>query len=296
MNWLRPSLVGLDLTAREVVSRAIVAAVLGGGSSIQATDPSPAEPAAPLQIRLADEAGWGDATPADVRAVLGAVADSIVPHVPDAPPIVLEVHARGGPISLFKRAPDGAIRVHLNTGGRLWSQYGYQFAHELCHVLCRFDQDDTGNRWFEEAMCEMASMFALRRMAETWRDRPPYPNWRDYASSHAAYAARLIDEAQLPKGMSLAEWFSRHRNELVIQPTDRKNASVVAASLLPIFEDQPSRLGAIHWLNASSPPRPLTFEEHLAEWRSRVPLQRAETIDRIATTFGVSIRGRDEVK
>jgi hypothetical protein len=258
------------------------------GRGVSAVE-QPAGSSAPIEIRLVDEAGWGDAAPADVRMVLKSVADSLLPLVPDAAPIVLDVHARGGPIALFERAPDGAIRVHLNTGGRLWSQYGYQFAHELCHVLCRFDRDDTGNRWFEEAMCEMASMFALRRMGEAWQERPPYPNWRDYATSHLAYAARLIDEAQLPRGMSFAEWYGRYRDELVARPTDRKNAAVVAAAMLPLFEDQPSWLGAIHWLNASSPPQPLAFEEYLAEWRCQVPPQRTETIDCIAVLFGVSL-------
>ncbi len=65
--------------------------------------------------------------------------------------------------------------------------------------------------------------------------------------------------------------------------------SQVAAAMLPLFEDQPSWLGAIHWLNASSPPQPLAFEEYLAEWRCQVPPQRTETIDCIAALFGVSL-------
>jgi hypothetical protein len=241
----------------------------------------------PVAIRLADEAGWGDAVPADVRAVLDSVAVSLVPLVPEAGPLALEVHARGGPIALFERAPDGAVRVHLDTGGRLWSQYAYQFAHELCHVLCRFDRDDTGNRWFEESLCEMASLFVLRRMAAAWRENPPYPNWRGYAESLDAYAARLVDEARLPSGMTLADWYARHRDELRSRPTDRKNAAIVAAALLPIFEERPARWGAIRWLNTSTPPAPRSFEAHLSDWRGQVPDDRADTIDRVAEAFGL---------
>lgn len=240
-----------------------------------------------IAIRLADEAGWGDAVPADVRAVLDSVSGSLVPLVPDAGPIALEVHARGGPIALFERAPDGAVRVHLDTGGRLWSQYAYQFAHELCHVLCRFDRDDTGNRWFEESLCEMASLFVLRRMAASWRQAPPYPTWRGYAESLDAYATRLLDEARLPEGMTLADWYARHRDELPARPTDRKNAAIVAVSLLPIFEERPARWGAIRWLNSSSPAAPRSFEAHLADWRGQVPTDRFDTIERIAEVFGV---------
>ena len=45
------------------------------------------------------------------------------------------VRGRGGPITLFKRNSKGEIVIRLDTGNALWSQYSYQFAHELCHVV-----------------------------------------------------------------------------------------------------------------------------------------------------------------
>lgn len=241
-----------------------------------------------LTIRLADEHAWEGAVPADVRAVLNSVAVSLVPLVPATGSLTIEVHARGGPISLFERAPDGAVRVHLETGGRLWSQYAYQFSHELCHVLCRFDRDDDGNRWFEESLCETASLFVLRRMARDWRQSPPYPNWTTYAEALDAYAARLLDESRLPEGMTLATWYARHREELPARPTDRKNAGIVAASILRLFEEKPGRWAAVHWFNAPNPSAPQPFEDHLSDWRRLVPPDHAETIDRIAEAFGIA--------
>lgn len=271
-------------------------AEVGGGVGTRAA-PAEAPAAAALAaersptvtLRLADEEEWGGAVPADVRAVLGSVVDALLPFVPGADSIVVEVRSRGGPISLFERAPDGAVRVHLNTGGHLWSQYAYQFSHELCHVFCRFDRDDTGNRWFEEAVCEVASLFVLRRMAATWRERPPYPNWRGYAGSLEGYAARIIEEGGLPEGLSLADWYDRRRDDLPARPTDRDNARAIAVALLPLFEDEPERWGAIPWLNAGRPPRPQSFRDYLLDWRRHAPRQHAATVEAVAEAFGVAL-------
>lgn len=262
---------------------------LAGERTADADGDTPVGATSTVTIRLADDEEWEGAVPADVRAVLGAVVDAFLPHVPDAGEVVIEVRPRGGPISLFDRAPDGAVRVHLDTGGRLWSQYAYQFGHELCHVFCRFDRDETGNRWFEEALCELASIYVLRRMADAWREVPPYPNWRDYATSLADYAERLVDEGRLPEGMSLADWFARHRDALPAVPTDRTNARVVAVALLPLFEDDPERWAAVPWLNAASPPKPRTFRDHLADWRRHAPPAHAGAIEAIAAEFGVAL-------
>jgi hypothetical protein len=249
-----------------------------------------AEPAGPtVALRLFDDEEWEGAVADDVRAVLGSVVDAMVPHVPQAGAVALEVRPRGGPISLFERAPDGAVRVHLNTGGNLWAQYSYQFAHELCHVLCRFDRDDTGNRWFEEALCEVASLFTLRRMADAWRTTPPYPNWQDYSAALDDYADRIIEAGRLPEGMSLADWYARHRDELPTRPTDREHARVVAVALLPVFEAQPEHWAAIPWLNAAAPVRPQSFAAYLDDWRRQAPAEQAWIIESLARAFAVRL-------
>ena len=299
-----------DITRRGCFRASVAAVVMGAafvivlGTSLHDRRTDAADPDVPtrppdvaaagaatstVELRLADDGEWEGAVAADVRAVLGSVVDALLPHVPGAGVVVIEVRPRGGPISLFERAEDGAVRVHLNTGGTFWSQYAYQFAHELCHVFCRFDRDDTGNRWFEEALCELASIYVLRRMADAWRETPPYPNWRDYATSLADYAARLIDEGRLPEGMALADWYARHRDVLPTVPTDRENARIVAVALLPFFEDEPELWAALPWLNAARPSQPRTFREHLGDWRRHAPPAHAAAIETIAAAFGVEL-------
>lgn len=240
----------------------------------------------PLRIALADETEWGGAVPEDVRRVLGSTARALLDHVPESGLPPLEVRASGGPIVLHERGDGGLVRIRLNTGGNLWSQYAYQFAHELCHVVCRYDRDPTGNQWFEESLCELASLFVLRRMAERWATEPPYPNWRDYAPHLAAYATARIDGARLPEGTTLADWYRANRSALATVATDRQRNTVVAAALLPLFEAEPAHWAAVPYLNEAMPTAPQPFREYLADWRRRLPPERRPTVAAIAAAFG----------
>lgn len=239
-----------------------------------------------IEITLADEGEWEGAVPDDVRRVLGSAAAALLAEVPDAALPPLEVRARGGPIVLHQRGPAGLVRIRLNTGGNLWSQYAYQFAHEVCHVLCRYDRDPTGNQWFEESLCEMASLFVLRRMATTWKTDPPYPNWRSYAVHLGAYADDRIAAARLPAGTSLAEWYRVNRDALATVATDRERNTVVAVALLPLFEDQPRHWAAVPRINDAMPAAPQPFARYLADWRRSLPAERRATVDAIAELFG----------
>jgi len=250
-----------------------------------------------LEILLVDEAEWEGAVPQDVRAVLASSGRELLRHVPDAVPPPMEVSARGGPILLFDRSAAGNLQVRLDTGGRRWSQYSFQFAHEVCHAACRErpGRNPAGHLWFEEALCETASLFVLRRMAEAWNREPPYPNWAAYAPRLREYAEERLEESPRPPGMTLAAWYERHRDELVSHPTDRANALAVAAGLLPLFEDRPDRWAAIRWLNAAPATAPRSFAAHLDAWRREAPARHTAAIETIAAAFGELLPERDRV-
>src|SRR5262245_61871033 len=136
----------------------------------------------PLVIRVASE-GWGDAGAADITKVLQSAGDALSSQFPERkfPPIEVS-RSSTTPITLFQRGPAGELRVRLNVEGTYWAQFAFQFAHEMGHVVCGFEEYPNPNQWFEETLCETASLFVLGRMAERWKTRPPWPNWKDYAS------------------------------------------------------------------------------------------------------------------
>jgi hypothetical protein len=203
------------------------------------------------------------------------------------PPILVE--PQGGPVVLYRHGPNGEYLVRLNTGDRLWAQHAFQFAHEFAHILANYDQHERCNKWFEESLCELASLFVLRRMAETWKLRPPYANWRDYAPALAAYADDRLRSARLPAGQTLDQWYRENEPRLRQEPCLREKNTVVAAALLPQFEKQPQSWEAITWLNDGTAHGARTFARYLGDWHARVPEKHRPLVRQLAREFGIEI-------
>lgn len=160
--------------------------------------------------------------------------------------------------------------IQLTARNRRWSQYSYQFSHELCHILCDYERlgEDNPNGWFHEALCELASVFVLRRMADRWPTSPPYPNWAGYAGALAHYAdeAMTRDERRLPAGIALPEWISSEEAVLRADRYRRDYNAIVAYALLPIFEAYPGGWNSVSCLPTSTG----CFRDYIQDWRSAV--------------------------
>ena len=111
---------------------------------------------------------WGAATLAAITDVLQSVYHALTDafrKTPDSP-IEVSTWALSYPQLIDDARP---YRVYLSAHDTYWSMYAYQFAHELCHVLIGFDRfKGHKHRWFDETLCEMASLFSLYRISETW--------------------------------------------------------------------------------------------------------------------------------
>ena len=217
--------------------------------------------------------GWGEARPRDIGTLLSDVASQFnrlmrepfagsIQVVP-APPHNFT------PMIHYRASRQGSITIQLTARDRSWAQFAYQFVHEFCHALSNYELlRGNPNSWFHEALCELASVFTLRRMAETWPTQPPYPNWADYAGSLASYADDLLadEERHLPFGITLATWLSTHEEELRNNAYLRPKNAVVAHTLLPIFEEEPEGWNTIRKLPVSSG----SLTEYLDDWHQRV--------------------------
>jgi len=135
--------------------------------------------------------GWGSAKKEEIEAVLYAVADELLTHVPkklNTPIVVTHTHRQ--PMALYDKGPGGEYQVHLHARNRRWHEYVYEFAHELCHIMSNYEENvgaDTTryNQWFEETLCETASLHTLKSVAETWEANAPMRNWHGRCRSCA---------------------------------------------------------------------------------------------------------------
>ena len=143
------------------------------------------------------------------------------------------------------------------------------------------------NAWFGYAVAEIVTLVTLRRMSETWRVRPPYPDWRYYTPAIRQHADEQILTARLPPNMALAEWYGENESLLQQEPSSRARSRTVAVALLPLFEQQPECWEAIKWLDDDMSHG--TFAEYLDGWHARVPEKLCPIVRQIARKFGVEI-------
>ncbi len=268
-------------------------AVLAAAAACASARAAEAPPAPPrphkLVIRPAQTKDW-EAGLADVQAVLDSAGGELWRFFPerDLPPVLVE--PKGGPITLFQRGANGEYQVRLNTGKLFWCQYAYQFAHEFCHVLCNFRDGDKANKWFEEALCEMASIFAIRAMARDWQTNPPYPTWRGFSKALQSYADDLVKKGQLPQGTALPDWLKQNLPELAKRADLRDKNNIVAVALLPLFEKAPEHWEAVGWLNAGDTGGARSFPVYLADWHAQAPLKHKLFVRQVAQQLGISLQ------
>jgi hypothetical protein len=244
---------------------------------------------------------WGRASARDIAAVLDSAAAELWGHVADRRPLaIVVVPVAGHPRVLYEKTQSGEYVVGLSVRDRRWSQYAYQFAHELCHLMANFDQrmSDAGalltrHQWFEETLCEAAALFTLRRMAVTWESSPPFAHWRSYAPWLREFANLTIaaEPTREDHAAALASWFAANRQTLTHDPYARELNDVCAAALLPLFEAEPEQWNAVRYLNREGSAGAATFPEYLERWHGSAPARHRPLIEELAAAFGLARPG-----
>ena len=239
------------------------------------------------EIRLVHK-DWGSGNPADVWAVLRSTARQLFPYAEryDWAPINVG-RSSDGPIVLFRRGDLGEYLVNLNTSDRYWAQYAFQFSHEIGHILCGFREGDQSNHWFEEMLCETASLFALRKLSEEWKTNPPYPNWKSFADAFDEYAQERMDRQPWPKGLSLADWYAKEKDLLSKDAKMRDRNLMAAVRILPLFEKNPDGWAACFFLNKKKDKEKRSFETYLRDWSESCQTnEHRDFVGKIAKDFG----------
>ena len=232
---------------------------------------------------------WGDSRIEDIRKVCSSAAQTIWTQLPgDGLAPIHVARSNSGPITLYQRGSGHEYVVKLDTSNRAWAQCAFQFAHEFCHIICNYRSVPNRQLWFEETICETASLFALRRMAETWKTNAPYSNWKSYSVSLGKYADNRI-KSLAGKSDSIKALYAEQKSNLEENATNRELNGFMAVKLLPIFEETPSAWQAVRYLNLGPKEENVSFENYLSGWRDRVPSKHKHVVERIAKEFGIAL-------
>lgn len=236
---------------------------------------------------------WGDACTTDIEALLKDTASHLnrllrtpfegTIHVESTPP-----NQDCDPQTLYRTSLGNPFVIQLTARDRQWSQFSYQFSHEFCHVLSNYENLKANpNNWFHEAICELASVFTLRQMAERWQTNPPYSHWKDYAALLWNYSEKRLSrqEAQLRERVTLQSWLLFHEESLRQDKYQRKKNALVAYALLPIFESNPEGWNAIRNFPNSSG----YLADYLYDWHSSTDLEDKDFVARVSNAFDYTI-------
>ena len=260
----------------------------------------PAPRGNPVSIRVMP-GDWGGADREDVENLLISVARELWVYFPDRSlkPIIVTPTERH-PVAGYAKGPDGEYLVYLSAKGRHWSQYAYQFAHEFAHILSNYERHGRSqvrrNQWFDESLCETASLFTLRRLGASWLkgDSVPYPHWRPYGAALQTYVQGLLAQPHRvpPAKSAFADWFRANAASLDQNPYLRDRDELVAGMLLPLFEEHPEAWSAIGYLNLQESDATGSFQQYLANWHRNTPERLRPFVVRIIELFGFAVAGQ----
>ena len=251
-----------------------------------------------------EKGDWGRASIRDIKTVLQSVGDTMMQDFPNRGiDAVVVRHGQSGPRVLARKTEKGAYRVELNVQDARWSQFAYQFAHELCHIFSNYDQrpvasvsEDRAHQWFEEALCDAVSIYTLRRMASVWRDAPPHPGWEGYASAFEDYAQRLTNaqHRQLAADDTFKRWYARNLRDLEANPYLRVKNELIALQFVSLFDSSPGSVRAIGYLHRETPARP-GFDAYLTSWLDCCPPEIRNVVLRIIALFDAQNIGSSDL-
>jgi hypothetical protein len=237
--------------------------------------------------------GWGNVSKESIETVLYSVADTLMSQLPSklSVPIIVS-HSNGAPVALYDRGPGGEYLVNLHASGENWHLYVYEFAHELCHILSNYEENvgaDTTkyNQWFEETLCETASLYALQNLATTWEQSPPAPRWTHEARKLRRFYDHLLAEGhrQLPAHTPLHAWLHEHEHRLRQDPYQRKENEVMAKLLLPLFQENPQNWESLHYLNLDPTDARNTLRDYLRNWYENAPIEHKQFVRNVLALF-----------
>jgi hypothetical protein len=230
-------------------------------------------------IELAGD--WGHMLPRAADQVVERMRHACLDGVrlfSDRHPTRLRVdqHTSGSPAIWLH--PDGSSMawIIVDIGERDWSKLAYQFGHELGHVMANSWQPHAKPlppcQWLEEAMVEAFSIRGLGRLAESWKQNPPFAGDNAFGDAIANYRNDIIKRySTLAEEQGItrdsAAWFTNHRREIEI-PGLNPFAQAASLTVLAEYEREPSCVEAVGALNRWPGRTGVPIEDYFRQWQA----------------------------
>ncbi|MER8855364.1 hypothetical protein NKH94_27905 [Mesorhizobium australicum] len=224
---------------------------------------------------------WGHMLPRSADQVVERMRHACldgVRLVSDRQPTRLRVdeHTSGPPSVWLHFDGTSMAWIIVDIGDRDWSKLAYQFGHELGHVTCNSWQVDAKPappcQWLEEAMVEAFSLRGLGRLANGWKETPPFADDNAFGGAIAEYRHNIIQGyTALADSQGLtgdaAAWFAGHRSEIEI-PGLNPFAQAMSVTILAEYEHAPDCVEALGALNRWPGRTGIPIAEYLKRWEA----------------------------
>ncbi|MDQ1770109.1 hypothetical protein GQR60_14410 [Labilibaculum sp. A4] len=228
---------------------------------------------------------WGTARVNDISSVLNSVIeefDRLIEDTSTRPLVIFNSEKNQNSIDypLFQIGPDFNF-IFLHVKDTYWCKYAYQFAHEYCHhiIESNFKSKNTRFGWFEESICELASIFILKKMAESWKIKPPYPNWKDYSAALSDYADEILNRKSNSIDEYLGSWINQNLSTLYENCENREINCAIATNLYDTFQAEHELWGLIPFLAKIKVHNEMTWKEYLETWEDILPSSKTKLFE-----------------
>ena len=248
---------------------------------------------ADLTITIEPNTGWGNAPTSNIKKLCENVALHFQENLRDEHKVdgrLTIVYRSQGPVAFYRTFFGGdpdEYQIGLTVSGTLWDQMSYQFGHEFCHLMHNHDDmKNSRNYWFNEAICELATVWVLFEMGETWSHRAPYGNWVGYRQNLTNYAQNLINITQYTG--TGAQWLETWEDAMRSKEPDAFNyprVSELSYKFLDIFQENPEAWNAIRQMPTSSS----EMDTYMREWYDDVDTEDKEFVEAIADEMGIEV-------
>lgn len=235
---------------------------------------------------------WGEANANDVLKVLNFAHKTLIALFDRSFPgdiFIYQDLSGNSPITLYEKSSCGAYQIKLNTADSYWCQYIYQFAHEYCHVRTNYARLNQRTKWFEESVCELASIFTLLNISDSWEVRPPLAHLKGFSESIISYVDSIISDpaSQVPEDINFEEWLKGKLPYIERDQYLRCTNRAIAIKMLPLFEKYPCLWNSMTYWNAWGDASGDDIYSYFRSWLEVVPLKNKKGVTALVSMFGL---------